>query len=158
MFIMSKFTIKAANADAEAVIEEFLDALEAMDTERLLNVWHDNGVQVTPFAPDGYSNRIEGKTAIHHQYIGLLMRYKSVSFPDRAFHFTNDSNRVWVEFRAKIEIKASGQSYNNTYVCLFTLRDGRIIEYKEYFNPINFLNAFGNHKGSRKKFGQRPKE
>jgi len=30
MFIISKFTFKTANADAEAVIEEFLDALEAM--------------------------------------------------------------------------------------------------------------------------------
>jgi len=30
MFIISKFTVKTANADAEAVIEEFLDALEAM--------------------------------------------------------------------------------------------------------------------------------
>jgi len=26
MFIMSKFTVKTANADAEAVVEEFLDA------------------------------------------------------------------------------------------------------------------------------------
>ena len=30
MFIISKFTVKTANADAEAVIEEFLEPLEAM--------------------------------------------------------------------------------------------------------------------------------
>ncbi|MGA2868560.1 MAG: hypothetical protein ABSF34_05300 [Verrucomicrobiota bacterium] len=41
---MSKFTVRIANADAEAVIEEFLDALEAMSVERFLNVWHENGV------------------------------------------------------------------------------------------------------------------
>ena len=41
MFIMSKFTVKTANADAEAVIEEFLDALEAMNLERFLNIWQD---------------------------------------------------------------------------------------------------------------------
>lgn len=34
MFIMSKFKVKIANADAEAVIEKCLDALEAMSIER----------------------------------------------------------------------------------------------------------------------------
>jgi hypothetical protein len=52
MFIMSKFTVKTVNADAEAVIEEYLDALEAMSIERLLNVWNDNGVQIMPYSPE----------------------------------------------------------------------------------------------------------
>jgi hypothetical protein len=51
MFIMSKFTVKTANADAEAVIEEFLDALEAMSIDRFLNVWHDR--QAPPFPSHG---------------------------------------------------------------------------------------------------------
>jgi hypothetical protein len=42
MFIMSKFTVKTANADAESVIEEFLDAVESINIERFLNVWDGN--------------------------------------------------------------------------------------------------------------------
>ena len=142
---MSKFTVKTANAnaDAEAVIEEFLDALEARSIERLLNVWHENGVLIMPFSPEGFPTRIEGKEAIRHHYGGLPTNCKFMCFPDRAFHFTNDPNRVWVEFCGKIKIKATGKSYNNAHVCLFTLRDGRIIEYKEYSNPLILLNAFG---------------
>jgi hypothetical protein len=155
---MSKFTVKAANADAEAVIEEFLDALEAMSMERFLKVWHDDGVQIMPYAPEGFPARLEGKEAIRQQYGSLPKDYKSMRFPDRIFHFTNDPNRVWVEFRGEIQIKVTDKSYNSTYVCLFTLCDGRIIEYKEYFNPIIFLNAFGSTEALRKNFGKTSKK
>lgn len=154
MFIMSRFTVKTAHADAEAVIEEFLDALETMNMERFLNVWHDSGVQVMPYAPDGFPTRLEGKEAIRRHYGVLLTEYKSMRIPDRAFHFTNDLNHVWVEFRGEILIKATGKSYNNTCVSLFTLRDGRIIEYKEYSNPISLLNAFGGSEAVSEKIGE----
>ncbi len=143
MLVMSKFTVKTANAGAEAVIEEFLDALEAKSIERLLNVWHENGVLIMPFSPEGFPTRIEGKQAIRHHYGSLPTNCKFMCFPDRAFHFTNDPNRVWVEFCGTIKVKATGKSYNNAHVCLFTLRDGRIIEYKEYSNPLILLNSFG---------------
>jgi ketosteroid isomerase-like protein len=158
MFIMSKFTVKTANADAEAVIEEFLDALEAGNIGQILNVWHDNGVQVMPYSPEGFPTRLEGKAAISHKYGALVAEYKSMRIPDRVFHFTHDPNRIWVEYRSEIQIKATGQSYHNTYVCLFTLRDGRIIECKEYSNPIILLKAFGNSEIIRKNFGKAPKK
>jgi ketosteroid isomerase-like protein len=158
MVFMSKFTVKVANADAEAVIEEFLDALEAMSVERFLKVWHDNGVQVMPYAAEGFPARLEGKVAIRRQYAILLAEYKSMRIPNRIFHFTNDLNRVWVELQSEIQIKATGKFYNNTYVCLFILRDGKIIEYKEYFNPLSLLNLFGNPDALRKCFGTSSKQ
>jgi uncharacterized protein len=154
---MSKFTVKTANSDAETIIEEFLDALEAMNVERFINVWHKNGVQIMPYSPEGSPTQIEGKEAIRHQYSGLPTTYKFMRFPDRVFYFTNDPNRVWVEFRGEIQIKATGKSYNNTYACLFTLSDGQIFEYKEYCNPFILINSFGSYVALRKHFGTPPK-
>jgi ketosteroid isomerase-like protein len=77
---------------------------------------------------------------------------------DSVFHFTNDPNRIWVELRVEIQIKTTGKACTHTYVCLFTLRDGRIIEYKEYSNPIILLNAFGSLKALRKNVGKTPKK
>jgi ketosteroid isomerase-like protein len=158
MFIMSKFTVRTANADAEAVIEEFLDALEAMSIERFLNVWHDDGVQIMPYAPEELPARFEGKEAIRRYFGDLLAKCKTVHIPSRVFHFTNDSNRVWVEFYGEIQIKATGKTCINTYVCLFTLRDGRIVEYKEYFNPLIYLNAFGGSKEQCRSLSKPPKK
>jgi ketosteroid isomerase-like protein len=158
MFIMSKFTVKIANAGAEVVIEEFLDALEAMCIERFLNVWHENGVQIMPYAPAGFPARLEGKEAIRGRYGILFEECNSMRIPDRVFHFTNEPNRVWVEFRGEIQIKATCKSFSNNYVCLFTVRDGKIIEYKEYFNPIIFLHAFSPPEAVRMKSDKLPKK
>lgn len=157
MFIMSKFTVKTANADAEAVIEEFLDALEVMSIERLLKVWHENGVQIMPYSPEGFPTRLEGKEAIRRQYCHLPTYYKSIRFPDRVFHFTNDPNRVWVESRSEIQIKATGKTYNNNFASLFTLHDARIIEYKEYSSPFTLLTPFSSSEVLRKNLSQPPK-
>ena len=156
MFIMSKFTIKSANTDAEAVIEEFLDALEAMSIERFLNVWHDGGVQVMPLSPDFFPTRIEGKEAVRRYYGRLPTYYKLIRFSDRVFHFTNDPSRVWVEFRCEIQVKATGKSYNNNFVSLFTLRDARITEYKEYSSPFTLLTPFFSSEALRKNLSQQP--
>jgi len=158
MFIMSKFTVKAVNADAEAVIEEFLDALEAMSIERFLAVWHDAGVQIMPLSPDGFPARLEGKEVIHRQYRQIPIFYKFVRFPDRVFHFTNDPKRVWVELRVEMLIKATGKSYNNNFVCLFTLHDGRIIEYKEYSGPFTLLTPIFGDEVLRKNLRPSPKK
>jgi ketosteroid isomerase-like protein len=156
MFIMSKFTIKATNADPRAVIEEFLDALETMNLERFLNVWHENGVQIMPLSPEGSPGRIEGKEAIRHHYSSLPAKYELMGFLDRVFYYTDDPNRVWVEFSGEIQANATGKSYHNTFACLFTLCDGQIIEYKEYSNPIVLLNTFANPKKDRAKIGSSP--
>ena len=63
-----------------------------------------------------------------------------------------------MEFRSETQIKATGKSYNNTHARLFILCDGRIIEYKEYYNPLILLKAFGSPETLRKSFGTPPKQ
>ena len=56
---------------------------------------------------------------------------------------TEEASRFLVRYTGSIELKAGGR-YDNTYVGLFTLRDGRIAEFVEYFDPIILQKAFGN--------------
>jgi ketosteroid isomerase-like protein len=74
------------------------------------------------------------------------------------FHFTNDPKRVWVELRAELQIMATGKSYNNNFVCLFTLREGRIIEYKEYSGPFTLLTPIFGAEVLRKNLTQSTKQ
>jgi hypothetical protein len=41
-------------------VEEFVDALEAMNIERFANIWHQDGVVILPFSPKGFPARIVG--------------------------------------------------------------------------------------------------
>lgn len=123
------------------VVEEFFAALEAMDVPRFLEVWAEDGVQEMPFSPPGFPRRLEGREAIGNQYRSLPENYRGMRFP-REILAMEDPARFVVRYTGSIELKAGGR-YDNRYVGLFTLRDGKVVEFVEYFDPIILRDAFG---------------
>lgn len=124
-----------------AVVEEFFASLEAMDVPRFLAVWTEDGVQEMPFSPPGFPRRLEGREAIANQYRSLPESYRGMRFP-REILAMEDPARFVVRYTGSIELKAGGR-YDNSYVGLFTLRDGKVVEFVEYFDPIILRDAFG---------------
>lgn len=57
-----------------AVVEEFFAALEALDVDRAVSLFADDAVQSMPFAPAGFTDRLEGRDAVACQYGGLRLR------------------------------------------------------------------------------------
>jgi ketosteroid isomerase-like protein len=127
--------------DGALVVERFFSALEEADVEAFLSIWADDGVQEMPYAPDGFPRRLEGKEAIRQQYSALPTNFRSMRFPREILPLA-DPDRFLVRYRGEIELRAGGR-YDNTYVGIFTLRDGRIVELVEYFDPIVLQRAFG---------------
>jgi ketosteroid isomerase-like protein len=142
-------TRPAASADAHAAerarnratVERFFAALEAKDIPAFLATWADDGVQVMPFAPEGFPSRLNGKAAIARQYGGLPDNFAFMRFP-REISDMADPERFVVRYTGEIGLKAGGR-YDNTYVGLFTVRSGRIAEFVEFFDPIVLREAFG---------------
>lgn len=54
-----------------------------------------------------------------------------------------DLDWLLAEYRGEIDIAATGRAYNNHYCALFHIRNGQIVLFKEYFNPIILNEAFG---------------
>lgn len=129
---------RAAN---RAAIEQFFSGLEAMDVQRAVGAFAEDGVQVMPYSPEGFPKRLDGRAAILRQYSGLPENYTSMRFP-REILATEDPERFVVRYTGEIALKAGGR-YDNTYVGLFTVRDGRIHEFVEFFDPIILQKAFG---------------
>ena len=59
----------------------------------------------------------------------------------RKIYATEDTDFFFVQFRGEIEIKVGGK-YENDYLGTFRLKDGKIIEYTEYFNQAVMAKAF----------------
>jgi ketosteroid isomerase-like protein/dienelactone hydrolase len=131
----------AERARNRAVVERFFAALEAKDLASFLDVWADDGVQVMPFAPANFPTRLAGKAAIQKQYGSLPENYVYMRFP-REITPMQDPERFVVRYTGEIGLKDGGR-YDNTYVGLFTVRDGRIREFEEFFNPVVLEQAFG---------------
>jgi ketosteroid isomerase-like protein len=66
-----------------------------------------------------------------------------MTFP-RKIYATEDPDFFFVQFRSEIKIKAGGK-YENDYLGTFKLKDGKIVEYTEYFNQVVMAKAFNIH-------------
>jgi len=63
-----------------------------------------------------------------------------------------DENTYWAEVHGSAQIPSTGKLYQQDYVMYFTLKDGKINFYKEYWNPVPALRAFGDHQTIKETF------
>ena len=63
-----------------------------------------------------------------------------------------DNNRYWAEVHGCVQIPGTGRLYAQDYVMYFTLKDGKIFFYKEYWDPTPVLKAFGSHEATQQTF------
>jgi ketosteroid isomerase-like protein len=50
---------------------------------------------------------------------------------------------VVARYSASTKLLTTGRPYENTYITLVTVRDGKVTRYEEFFDPINWLTAQG---------------
>ena len=55
-------------------------------------------------------------------------------------------NIVVAQYHGIIKRK-SGEAYDNDYVGVFEMRDGKIASFTKYFNPLILLKSFGSNVG-----------
>lgn len=68
--------------------------------------------------------------------------FKSMKFFDRTIRETSEPGQFVATWKGEIEL-ASGGRYDNTYIGLFQVRDGKIVQFTEYFNPLVLQESFG---------------
>ena len=122
------------------VVDRFFRALETQNFEWLKEVFAENGRQLNPYIPEGFPTIFEGSEGIYKQYSGLTENFGAMKFPREIFT-TQNPDVLFVQFRGEIEIKVGGK-YENDYLGIFKMKDGKIIEYTELFNPIVMARAF----------------
>lgn len=103
----------------------------------------DDVVAEFPFAPKGSPRRLEGRAALYE----YLRNYPSVinlrSIPHLRLYSTNDPNVAIAEWSASGEVLTNGNAYEMTYATFVTFKDGLIVNYREYWDPLAFTQAMG---------------
>jgi hypothetical protein len=94
-----------------------------------------------PYAPEGLARRLDGRArfAAHLAQLGPLLEFDS--FDLDASHVCGDV--VVLEFTCRGRSVRTGAAYDQTYISVVTLRDGRIARYRDYWNPMIALAALG---------------
>lgn len=118
-----------------------LDALVRGDTAAWPAMFAEQGVMTFPFAPPGYPERLEGRTAIAafmRQYPEHI-RLNAVGFD----HLFRDGDTRVVEFHAEGLAVGTGRAFTMRYVAVITARDGEIIAYRDYWDGLTAVQAMG---------------
>ena len=122
-------------SSAKDVLKAWLDAIAAQDLDACAALLADDVLVRVPLAPPGVPPQIEGKAAfepVMRQVHSLFGRYE---WFDTELFGTDDPEVAIATSGSKVTL-ADGRDYINDYVVFARVRDGLIVEYREYFDPI----------------------
>jgi uncharacterized protein len=126
---------------AAQLLKRSLDIFLAKDIKSWAEFCDQNVVVEFPFAPDVASRKIVGRSAIYE----YLKNYHSVielqSTPTLTVHATDDSNMAIAEWSVSGRVISNGNPYEMSYATFVTFKNGLIVNYREYWNPMAFMAA-----------------
>lgn len=114
----------------------------AMTREAYANLWTEDATHEYPYAPPPYFRQLEGRDAITSYIANVAQSATDWSFINFAFSATSNPDTVFVEFEGSALVTATGKRYQQIYVGRITLREGKIANYREFWNPGWILDAF----------------
>ena len=111
------------------------------DAETFPDMFAADGVLEYPYAPPGLNTPIAGRDAIiaNFQRIRKLLRIDGVA--DVSEIAVSDPDMVVLEFSGHGEGLITKEAYDQRYISVIRVRDGNIVHYKDYWNPIPFVRA-----------------
>lgn len=100
-----------------------------------------DGIMEFPFAYADLPRQIEGREALakHLSMLGTLITFDRMNEP--TIIQTTDPDTVVLEFDGFGTGVATGEPYEQRYVSIIRTRNGRIVHYKDYWNPLAVLSA-----------------
>lgn len=122
---------------------KYLDFQATNQMKKFKELWADDAVVEFPYAPPSLVARVEGKEAIFKYYKDTPNQFTEWKFTISRFYETPNPNIVLIEWHGTAKIAGTGRLYDQIYIGYLQMRDGKIFHYKEYWNPIIVLEAFG---------------
>ena len=122
------------------LVEAYFDAGEALDVDRIVAFFAEDALFELPFAPAGFPGYHEGRDAIAAFLQQFPKYYRRIRLLDRRITPLGDGSGVVAEYRGEWET-SKGRPYNNTYIALIRIREGRITHMREFFNPLVWLES-----------------
>jgi ketosteroid isomerase-like protein len=135
----------AQRARPRDVFERLRGALSANDRAAFAEMMAVDGIVEWPFRAPGGPARLEGRDAIRDyvtdSQLGRLMRFEELR-PD-AIHETSDPEVIVVETTTIGRVIETGRRFELPAIAVLRIRDGEIISYRDYTNPLAAAEAIG---------------
>jgi uncharacterized protein len=143
-------TFVSTPRDAGALLKSHLELI-GTDIERWLELFAEDAVVEFPYAPSlGVPGRMEGLEAIRRYFVETPKHFRGLVFTNVQYYPTTDPEVALGEAHGSATIGSTGRRYEQDYIVLLKSRNGKISFYREYWNPIPGLEAFGGAENMRR--------
>jgi ketosteroid isomerase-like protein len=112
--------------------------VESGDIDALLDTFHEDAVYEIPYL----KMRIEGKAAVEQTMRVMLPNMEGHSYSDVVLQPMLNPQRVLAQMRGRSRIVSTGRDYDQTYICLYEIRDGKVALLQEYVDTQVVASAF----------------
>jgi ketosteroid isomerase-like protein len=122
------------------VIEDGLAGL--VDGGHFFDLLADDVVFEFIITVPGYPRRIAGRDNL----IDLYRGYQNAFFLDRCFDLRThraDDSTVTLEYASEGRAVATRRPYGNHYISVVTIKDRKIIHWRDYLDPLRVFEALG---------------
>lgn len=111
------------------------------DASSFTDMMDEQAVMEFPYALPGLPDRLEGRDAVarHLERAAGLIAFDRMGQPTA--HPSTDPNVVIIEFAGFGRGVATGAPYDQRYISVIRTENGRIVHYRDYWNPIAVLRA-----------------
>ncbi|NJJ38667.1 nuclear transport factor 2 family protein [Paenibacillus apii] len=124
------------------IFHKFCKSFLEKDMNQFIELFDDNALFEFPYAPKGFTQKLEGKAAIYEYVKDFPQRFDITRFSEPTFHFAMNPNIMIVEFEIEeAQVLTTGKPYLQKYISVIETRDNKIVHYKDYWNPVIALVA-----------------
>jgi len=124
------------------VVEKVLRAGRELDFETLLELMAPDGYIEWPYRPADVPGRLQGRSEIRSYLTKAAKTFiKFDEYRNVVIHETTDPEVVIVEYEAYGTVVLTGSPFEQTVIAVFRVRDGQILSYRDYINPLPLMDA-----------------
>lgn len=119
-------------AENKRLVRAIFEALAQGDGKPFVESWADDFTWIIE-GQSQWSRRFEGKAAVRADLMRPLFANFATRYRNEAEEIIAEDDRVVVLCRGEVRTR-SGEDYNNSYCYVIRMRDGKMVELREYMD------------------------
>ncbi|MEU7611540.1 nuclear transport factor 2 family protein [Micromonospora sp. NPDC049204] len=127
---------------SRTVVEKVLRAGREVDIDTFVALMAPDGYIEWPYRPPGVPARLRGRAEIRRhltETAGTFVTFDE--YRNVVLHETADPEVVIVEYEAYGNLVVTGQPFEQTVIAVIRVRNGQILSYRDYLNPLPLVEA-----------------
>jgi ketosteroid isomerase-like protein len=124
------------------IVEQMLRAGRELDIDAIVGLMAPDGYIEWPYRAQDVPARLQGREEIR-RYLTAAAKapIRFDEYRDVVVHETTDPEVIIVEYEAHGTVTTTGVPYRQTIIAVFRVRDGQILSYRDYLNPLTLAEA-----------------